>query len=297
MSAPLGCRMDIAQVIGEEGVERYAARQRLKTLLGPQGHGTPIGPDSVYWNSVSGKVTVLEAKGGSSALKWTYGSLQGTNANTIRSASGALTRAGTSWREKLQAARVIKAAQSGHLETAVVRTSHVLGTPRAPGQAGGVNVDNVAKKARMIERDLIRRKPELRAMFRRAGFRHRTDRLVYLGVRWMPDRIAASGSRLAPSRPAAFRGTPPAAIRLGIVSSGRSRLLRFWQVGNRWLLPVGLGVAGATVTITYYQFATGAISYREFLHNSSGSVILVMLTGAGAVIGGPLFGFGAIPGR
>ena len=290
ISASLGDRAAIAQIIGEQGVERYAAGRRLKTLLGPRGRGTPIGPDSVYWNRVSGKVTVLEAKGGSSALKWTYGSLQGTNANTIRSAAGSLAQTGTSWREKLQAARVIKAAQSGHLETGVVRTSHVLGTPRAPGQAGGVNVDNVAKAARLIERDLVRRNPELRAVFRKAGFRHRMDRLVHHGTRRMP------GSRLASARPPALKGTPPAAIRFAVASSGRSGLQRLWQVGNRWLLPVGLGVAGVTVAITYYQFATGAISYREFLDNSSGSVILVVLTGAGAAIGGALFGFGAIPG-
>ena len=272
MSALLSDRVAIAQFIGEEGVERYAAGQRLRTLLGPRSHSTPIGPDSVYWNSVSGKVNVLEAKGGSSTLKWTYGSLQGTNTNTTRSAGGILTRAGTNWSERIHAARVIKAAQRGHLETGVVRTSHVLGTPNAPKQTGGVNVDDVAKKARLIERDLVKRNPRLRAVFKQAGFRHRMDRLVYHGARWMPHRISTSGSLAS------------------------SRFLRLWQVGNRWLLPVGLGVAGVTVAITYYQFATGAINYRDFLHNSSGAAILLVLTGGGAVMGGFLFGFGSVPG-
>ena len=132
LSASLGNRVAIAQLIGEEGVERYAEGRGLKTLLSPLGRSTPIGPDSVFRNPLSGRVQVLEAKGGSSALKWTYGSLQGTNANAIRSAGGVLAHSGANWSEKLQAARVIKAAQSGHLETGVIRTSPCTGNASCP---------------------------------------------------------------------------------------------------------------------------------------------------------------------
>lgn len=275
-------------MIGEEGVERYAAEKRMRTLLSPRGHSIPVGPDSIFWNRSSGKVRVLEAKGGSSALKWTYGLFQGTNANAIRSAGGLLSRSGASRGEMLQAARVIRAAQSGHLETAVVRTSHILGTPRAPRQAGGVNVANVAKEARQIERDVVRRNPKLGVVFRRAGVQHRMDRLTH--------RIAASGSRLAPLKPTGLRGISATAGQPGMAPLGRSLLKRFWHVGNRWLLPVGVGVASVTVIVAYYQFATGSMNYPEFIHNSLGPGVFLAFTGGGAVIGSTFLGIGAIPG-
>ena len=299
LSASPGDRVAIAQTIGEEGVERYAAMQRLKMLLGPQGRSTPIGPDSVYWNRTSGKVRILEAKGGSSALKWTHGSLQGTNANTIRSARGVLASKGASAAEKLQAARVIKAAQRGHLETAVVRTLHVLGTPQAPRQVSRVHTENVAKEARVIERDLVKRNPELRAVFRKAGLQHRVDWLAYRGARWTPGRglDAPRGFGSAPTLHAGFQRLPGTASATGLALAGGSGLQRLWQVGNRWILPVGLGLAGATITTTYYQFSTGSISDREFLFDSAGPAVLVVFTAAGAVIGGAAsFGFGAMPG-
>ena len=299
LSAGLGNRVAIAQTIGEEGVERYAAEQRLRTLLGPRGRSTPIGPDSVYWNRSSGRVRVLEAKGGASAQQWTYGSLQGTNANTVRSARGVLVRSDASAAERLQAARVIKAAQKGHLETAVVRTPHVQGTPLAPRQVGGVHSGNVAREARAIERELVRRNPELRWAFRRAGLQHQTDRLVYLGARSMPD--AVSGAPGTIGRTAALKGgfhrLPGTVSPGGLVSGGGGALRRLWQVGNRWILPVGLGVAGVTVASAYYRYESGSIGYRELVHYSAGSAIFVVFTATGAVIGGiSSFGSGAMPG-
>ena len=288
LTASLNDRTAIAQTIGEEGVERYAAGQGLRTLLGPRGHSSPVGPDSVFWNRLSGKVRVLEAKGGSSALKWTYGSLQGTNANAIRSAGGMLSRSGASGSEMLQAARVIRAAQNGHLETYVVRTSHVLGTPRAPVQAGGLNVDNVANEARQIERDVVRRNPKLGTVFRKAGSQHRMDRLTY--------RRAASGSRLAWVKPTGLKEIPASAGRPSMAPLSRSLSKGFLRVGNRLLLPVGVGVAGVTAIVTYRLYATGAMSYPEFIDNSVGPATFLAFTGGGAVIGGTLLGIGAIPG-
>ena len=299
LSASLGDRVAIAQMIGEEGVDRYAAAQRLKTLLDPQGRSTPIGPDSVYWNRTSGKVRILEAKGGSSALKWTYGSRQGTNANTIRSARGVLANKGASSAEKLQAARVIKAAQRGHLETAVIRTPHVLGTPEAPRRVGRVDTENVAKEARMIEHDLGKRNPELRSVFRKAGFQHRVDRVAYRGAGWISGSglVAPRGFGSAPALNARLQRLPGTVSPTGLVLAGGSRLQRLWQVGNRWILPAGLGVAGATMVTTYYGFATGSISSGEFLYDSAGSAVLVVSTAAGAVFGGiASFGSGAMPG-
>ena len=297
LSARLGDRVAIAQTIGEEGVEQYAAGQRLRTLLGPQGRSTPIGPDSVYWNRSSGTVRVLEAKGGGSAPQWTYGSRQGTNTNTIRSARGVLASTGASSAERLQAARIIKAAQRGHLETGVVNTPHVLGRPLAPRQVNGVNIRNVAREAREIEADLIRRNPELRSVFRKADFQHGTDRAIYLGAKSIPDQLSGAAGTITrtPTPRAGFHRLPGTVSLGGLVSGGG--LQRVWQAANRWMLPAGLGVAGVTVASAYYRFESGSIGYPEFIRYSAGSAVLVVFTATGAVIGGVAsFGSGAMAG-
>ena len=275
LAGSLGDRVSVAQTIGEEGVEQYASTRRMKQLLGPHGRSVPIGPDSVYWNRTSGKVRVLEAKGGSSPPKWTYGSLQGTNANTVRSAGGLLGSRGAGVAEKLQAARVIKAAQSGHLETAVIRTPHVLGTPLAPRQVGSFHTSNVANEARLLQHELAKRNPELRPIFAWAGVQHRASRLAYLGTSLTPQ--------------AGFQRLPGVASTHGLTAVGGSGLLRVWQIGNRLIVPVGVSVAGATMMIQGYHLAVENISYAEFLDAVSGPAILLTFTGVG-------FGIGGMPG-
>ena len=176
--ASLGERISLAMSIGEEGVERFSRERRLRVLLPPRGRSIRIGPDSTYWDSKSGTLRVLEAKGGTSPLKWTYGSLQGTNKNAIRSAEGFLRRSGTTWKEQFQMARLIKAAQQGHLETGVVKTAHVLGRPGEPRQAGSWDKRSVAREAKRIERELIRQRPQLQRVFRVASFLHNAELLT-----------------------------------------------------------------------------------------------------------------------
>lgn len=282
--ASLGERNTIAKTIGEEGVERFAGERRLKVLLSPRGRSIPMGPDSVYWNPKSGTLLVLEAKGGTSQLKRTFDSLQGTNKNAIRSVGGYgrkpgfLHRSGTTWREKVQMARVIKAAQKGHLETAVVKTSHVLGRPGDPRQSGAWNTDRVAKEARRIEKELIRQKPHLRKVFRIALFLHNVDRLKYQGAR----RISHIASATARS--------------IGLSATQQARLVRFGKVGVRWILPLSVGVAGVTMVTAYHQYATGLTSPREFYRSSAGPTIFVVFTSTGAIAGAFLLGVGAVPG-
>ena len=247
LAATLGERPSNAQLIGEKGVERYAARHRLKTLLSPHGLRSPTGPDSVYLNRATGKVVVLEAKGGSSARKWTYGTLKGTNANTIRSAGGLLVRPSATAAEKLAAARVIRAAQGGRLETRVIRTPHVLGAPRSPVLEGKPSVAIVSKRATSIEKGLVRQNPELRTVFRRAG------------------RQAVVGRLLSTS--------------------------------SRAMLPVTIGISGATLGVGAYRVGTGATGYTEYFRDNANSIILVTLIAGGALIGGvSSFGVGATTG-
>ena len=282
--ASLGERNTIAMTIGEEGVERFAGERRLKVLLSPRGRSIPMGPDSVYWNPKSGTLQVLEAKGGTSQIKRTFDSLQGTNKNAIRSVGGYrnkpgfLHRSGTTWKEKVQMARVIKAAQKGHLETAVVKTSHVLGRPGDPRQSGSWNTDRVAKEARRIERELIRQKPHLRKVFRIALFLHNVDRSRYHGARKLSDFASAT------------------ARSIGLSATQQARLVRFGKVGVRWLLPLSVGVAGVTMVTAYHQYATGLMSSREFYRSSTGPTIFVVFTSTGAIAGAFLLGVGAVPG-
>ena len=233
---------------------------------------------------VSSYLYALEAKGGSSWRKWTCGSLQGTNLNTIRSAGslrrgcGVIRKSGTNRIEKLQAARIIKAAQKGHLGTGVVKTEHVWGTPRAPRQMGPWNTDNVAKEARKIERELVKRHPELRKVFMRANFLHNVDRLKYHGAR----TLSYLGSASARS--------------IGLSATQQTGLRRIGLAGARWLPPLAVGVAGVTMVTAYYQFASGLTSPREFYRSSAGPTILVVFTATGALVGVGAFGVGAVAG-
>ncbi|MDE0001397.1 MAG: hypothetical protein OXQ29_01710 [Rhodospirillaceae bacterium] len=275
LAAGLGDRVAIAQTIGEEGVEQYASTRRMKQLLGPHGRSVPIGPDSVYWNRSSGRVRVLEAKGGTSPPNWTYGSLQGTNANTVRSAGGLLESRRAGAAEKLQAARVIKAAQSGQLETAVIRTPHVLGTPLAPRRVGEVHTGNVANEARLLQHELVKRNPELGPIFRRAGAEHRASRLAY--------RVTPFPSQ------AGFQNLPGVASISGLTAAGGRGLLMAWQIGNRWIVPVGIGAAGVTVAIQGYHLAVHNIDYTEYVDAIASPAVLLTFTGVG-------FGIGGMPG-
>ena len=75
-------RRNISQGKGERGAARYAGDQRWKTLLSPHGRILTIGPDSAYWDPHSGKVRVIEAKGGSGRTGVSYRVPQGANQNT-----------------------------------------------------------------------------------------------------------------------------------------------------------------------------------------------------------------------
>jgi hypothetical protein len=151
----------LAEKIGNQGRARFAAEQGWSKILGSQARGIVQGPDAVYWDSHSGRVRALEAKGGTSQVKWTHSSLQGTNTNTIWSAEWVLKSAKASPAEKLAAARVIKAAQQNRLQTGVVKTSHVLGKPDTPRLEGQWDRASVSKEAFEIERRLVRQNPEL----------------------------------------------------------------------------------------------------------------------------------------
>ena len=266
-----GQRRMIAQIQGERGAARYATGQRWKTLLGPHGHKLNVGPDSVYWDRQSGRVRVIEAKGGAGRTSVSYGARQGTNKNTIRSAARVLTSPRASLNEKLQAARIVKAAQRGQLTTGVVATRILSGRFSDPQRVGRWSTRNVSSEAARIEQRLFKQYPESRRFFRKAGFLHNVDRIQHRGA-----RLLALGS-------VSTRALVPELAH-------RARLQGVGRAIGRWFVPVGVGIASATVIVTHYQASSGLISTREFYRRSAGPAIMVVLTTAGAILGGPVFG-------
>jgi hypothetical protein len=324
-------RTRLAERIGNQGRARYGAQQGWRQLLGARGRGIAQGPDSVYWDPYSGRLRALEAKGGSSQVKWTYGSLQGTNTNIIRSAERVLKSVNTKPVEKLAAARIIKAAQRHRLKTGVVKTPHVQGKPKAPQTTAKWDDTNVSREASRIERELVRRNPELASTFRQAKTDQARDVLKYrarkgvgvlglvsaLRLSW--DAYQQSQVAFAMFRDPALRGTAlpyvqsamafgmwaesatlglGSAAQLGLL--GQSGLKLFGQAAGKWFLPIAVGVEALNLTVTSYEYDMGRISQRDFYRRSTRAAIFAGFTTGGAIIGGILGtsagGAGAVPG-
>lgn len=172
-------RAILAERIGNQGRARFAAERGWIKLSGSQGRGIAQGPDAIYWDPSAGRIRVVEAKGGLSPVKSTFGSLQGTNQNMIRSEELVLRSPRTTLAERLASARVIRAAQENRLVSAVVRTPHALGIPASPRLEGAWSRTSVSAEAVQIERKLIRQRPELAPVFRNAAQAHEADLLTY----------------------------------------------------------------------------------------------------------------------
>ena len=182
-------RRFLSEKMGEQGRARFAAERGLTKLLGSRNKTINQGPDSVYRDPRSGRVVVLEAKGGGSPLKWSFNSRQGTNVNTVRSAKNVILRYRRSADRamKVQMARVILAAEKGQLDTGVIRTRYVLGRPNRPG-LDGLDSAQVAREARRARREIIGKYPKAGDYFREANRDHLRD--------WKAFRAAHRSSRL-----------------------------------------------------------------------------------------------------
>ena len=253
-------RIRIAEKIGESGAARYAAQEKWKTLLDPRDRRMPTGPDSVYRNWKDGKLYVVEAKGGSSALKWTYGSLQGTNANTISSADGLLRRSEASRTEKLQSARILIAASRGQLSTVVVKTLHVLGTPGDP-RLYSSNNENVAREAQRLLKS-AKQDPKLRKLIRKASFHHSVDRLNYAGQ--------AAGRWFLPLSP----------LSAGV--TGAKMVTAYRKFSSGLISPR-----------EFYRSSTG--STMGIVFTATGAIVGGVFFGAGAVAGASIGAIAAVP--
>lgn len=122
-------RIKLAEEIGEKGARQYAQSQGWQPIYLGKDRQIRQGLDQVYWDPVTGKTIVIEAKGGSSPISRGYGYEQGTSEWAVKSAENVLHHKGASPAEREAAKKVIEAARQGKLEVQVVRTPHVYGKP------------------------------------------------------------------------------------------------------------------------------------------------------------------------
>lgn len=132
MNADDAQKKQIAEEIGEKGARDYAQRAGYKTIFDGRGRMLPQGPDQVYFDPKTGEIVVIEAKGGTSALCNAYSYPQGTPQWAVKSAEKVLHSSNASAAEKQAAARIVEAARTGKLRVEVIRTPHILGTPKPP---------------------------------------------------------------------------------------------------------------------------------------------------------------------
>jgi hypothetical protein len=321
----------LGERIGNQGRARFAAEQGWIKVIGSQNRGIVQGPDSAVWDPRRGYIRVLEAKGGSSPLKWTYESWQGTNQNAIRSAEFVLRSTVASPLEKLAAARVVKAAQKNRLQTGVVRTSHEKGVAEVPRLDGGFDRESVAKEAGDIERRLTQQNPTLASIFRKAGTAQLSDMLKYragqgltiLGLAgsgmlgwdayqqsqdawemWSDAALQNTALPYLQTGLAGGRWLESASLGLGSATQlgllGKGGLRIFGHAAGKWFLPIAIGVEGLSAGTACYEYSTGRISKREFYRRTTGPAVFGVFTTGGAVIGGiagsSAAGVGALPG-
>ena len=316
IEATLHQRILLAEKIGIQGSARFAAERGWIKILGSRNHAIKQGPDSVYWDKRSGRLRVLEAKGGTGQVKLAFNALQGSNLHTIRSARFVLLSSKATLMEKVAAARVIVAAQQGRLDTGVISTSHKLGTPDNPKLLGEWNHDNVRKEAIGIEQELIRKKPDARTIFRHAHKEQSFAMLKYrapqglaivgfagtLGLGWdayqqsltawsMFNDPTLKESVLPYMQTGVSFGRMTQATTLAVISNTQLDILGHSKGGvgkfaGRLFLPVTLGVEGLQFAIAYHQYGLGRISQRDFYRSTTGPAIVAVFTVGGAIIGG-----------
>ena len=320
----------LAEKIGLQGAARFAAERGWIKILGSRYHAIQQGPDTVYWDKHSGRLHVLEAKGGTAKPIKAFNSLQGTNKNAIRSARFVLRSLKATLMEKHAAALVIVAAQQGRLVTGVINTPHKLGTPDTPKLAGNWDYDYVGREASTIEQKLIRNKPEVRSVFRHAHMKQSFAMLKYrapqglaivgfagamiLGWDAYQQSLTAwsmfndpilKGSVLPYMQTGVLFGRMTQATTLAVISNTQLGILGLSKGGvnkfaGRMFLPVTLGVEGLQFATAYHEYNLGRISQRDFYRRTTGPLIIAAFTVGGGIVGGIVGmqagGITAIPG-
>jgi hypothetical protein len=336
---PTGKRK-ISESIGEQGRKRLMTELQqevgdLVQKLGFRDRFAPQGPDSSYWSPATGKYLVVEAKGGNSRAKKTFGAKQGTNLNTLKSAANYLAIKGPSFAEKVMHAEIIEAAIRESLATGLAKTKHVGGKPEKPVLEGPFDESSVSKEAKKIKEQQIKQNPELKEAYEQASrnvdkqvWKHRLSIVcasiglvagVVLSwdayVLWqrvgrdarseITDETAITLALLQATGRTAEVVTISAssAAKLALAMGYRSAwLVEVARVAGRYVLPVVVLTESAFgASAGYDHYFRRETSKLEFFAAASGPTIALGFSGLGAIVGAfvggvPTGGAGAVPG-
>jgi hypothetical protein len=131
LKASLEERNLLAERLGEEGAEAFAAKAGYKPLLTKADKSVRQGFDQVY-RAPDGGIVVVEAKGGTSALGRGYGFEQATPEWAIEVSRRMVANGEMTAGERNVGKLVLEGARDSKLTVQVVRTPHVLGEPAVP---------------------------------------------------------------------------------------------------------------------------------------------------------------------
>ncbi len=323
-------RRAISERVGNQAGARYAAERGWDRILGSTGRAMPQGPDSAYWDHATGKLRAIERKGGASRPAFNYFSRQGTNQYHIRAAMRAIRSDKTPFTEKVANARIIKAAQYGQLESAVLRGGY-RGTPASPALEAPWDRASVRREAYEIEDRLVRRNTKLQPVFRSAGAAQRADMFNYrlsrgfgaIGLAgaglltwdaydqssqawemWNAHEISGTALPYLQTGHAAAKwgaaGTlgSGSAARWGLLGQGTYKTAG--RMVGRLFLPVIIGTELLAAGVDIYQYRSGRINNQTFRRNMIGRGIMGTSIAAGAGVGAAIGvwggGVGAAPG-
>lgn len=121
-------RIKLAEQLGDNGARIFAKNHKWIPVFDGTSRNITQGPDQVY-RDLNGNIHVIEAKGGSSPLRQSYGHAQGSITWAIESAKRVLRHHHASQTERQGAIIILEAAANRKLQVHVIRTLHVLGEP------------------------------------------------------------------------------------------------------------------------------------------------------------------------
>ncbi len=193
LKATVDQRVKLAEQVGDEGARSFAKAKTWNPVFDGTGRALIQGPDQVYLGS-DDLVHVIEAKGGSGQLGHAYGHPQGSSEWAVKAAKKVLRHPHATEAERRGAQLILEAASKGRLQVHVVRTSHILGEPRAAVLEQTVKCsDEAASLAQSALDDIARAvAPELTMRYGRQMTSHELPR-GQLGCQVGRESCTASG--------------------------------------------------------------------------------------------------------
>ncbi|MDR1611595.1 MAG: hypothetical protein LBT97_02300 [Planctomycetota bacterium] len=148
----LSDRQRMVEIIGENGAREYAEARGWNPLYNRHTPDCiPQGPDQVYIDTATGRLKVIEAKGGNASVRQSYGVQQGSPEWAVKSSEAVLKSPHAGAAQKRAAREILEKAAAGKMDAVVVKTPHVLGRAGKPVVKASIAGDGrTAKLAKEI---------------------------------------------------------------------------------------------------------------------------------------------------